>query len=41
MNYSIKHSKSFDDKTRITGKLNGRDTEKEVKLLVPLQQYSY
>ena len=40
VNYSIKDSKSFDYKTSITGKLEGNNTEKEVKILVPLQYLS-
>ena len=37
---SIKDSKSFDYKTTITGKLEGIDTEKEVKIVVPLKHLS-
>ena len=33
INYSTEDSKSFDYKTRITGILEGINTEKEVKLL--------
>ena len=36
-NYSIKDSKSFDYKTRITGRLGVNDTEKEVGIIVPLK----
>ena len=38
INYSIKHSKSFDDKANITGRLEGNDTEKEVEIVVPLKK---
>ena len=34
--YSIKDSKSFDYKTKITGKLEGIDTTKDVQVIVPL-----
>ena len=37
---SIKDSKSFNYKTTITGKLEGTDTEKEVKIVVPLKHLS-
>ena len=37
---SIKDSKSFNYKTTITGKLEGTDTEKEVKFVVPLKHLS-
>ena len=37
INYSIKDSKSFDYKTKITGRLKGSDTEKEVEIVVPLK----
>ena len=37
INYSIKDSKSFDYKTKITGRLEGSDTEKEVEIVVPLK----
>ena len=40
VNYSIKDSKSFDYKTRITGKLEGDNTEKEVEIVVPLKHLS-
>ena len=40
INYSIKDSKSFDYKTSITGKLEGKNTEKEVKIVVPLKHLS-
>ena len=40
VNYSIKDSKSFDYKTNITGKLEGNNTEKEVKIVVPLKYFS-
>ena len=40
INYSTKDSKSFDYKTIITGKLEGNDTEKEVKIIVPLKHLS-
>ena len=36
---SIKDSKSFNYKTTITGKLEGTDTEKEVKFVVPLKHF--
>ena len=35
VNYSMKDSKSFDYKTRITESLEGNDTEKEVEIVVP------
>ena len=34
INYSIEDSKSFDYKTRITGRLEGKNAEEEVKLLL-------
>ena len=38
INYSIKNSKSFDYKTSITGKLEGKNVEKDdVEILVPLK----
>ena len=41
INYSIKDSKSFDYKTRITGKLEDPNLEKEdVKIVVPLKHLS-
>ena len=39
-NYSIKDPKSFDYKTSITVKLEGNNTEKEAKVVVPLKQLS-
>ena len=36
VNYSIKDSKSFDNKTSITGKLETNDTTKDVEIVVPL-----
>ena len=36
-NYSFKNSKSFDYKTSITGKLEGDNLEKGVKIVVPLK----
>ena len=39
-NYAIKHSKSFDYETRITGRLEGNNTEKEVKMVLPLKYLS-
>ena len=38
INCFIKDSKSFDYKTRITERLEGNDTEKEVAIVVPLKQ---
>ena len=40
INYSIKDSKSFDYKTKITGRLEGNDTEKEVEIVVLLKHLS-
>ena len=40
VNYSIKDSKSFDYKASITGKLEGKNTEKEVEIVVPLKYLS-
>ena len=40
INYSIKDSKSFDYKTRITGRLEVSYTEKEVDIVVPLKHLS-
>ena len=40
VNHSIKDSKSFDYKTNITGKLEGSNTEKEVKIVAPLKYLS-
>ena len=37
INYSIKDSKSFDYKTSITGKLEGNNTGKKVKIVAPLK----
>ena len=37
INYSIKDSKSFDYKASITEKLEGNNTEKEVKIVVSLK----
>ena len=37
---SVKDSKSFNYKTTITGKLEGTDIEKEVKIVVPLKHLS-
>ena len=36
ISYSIKDSKSFDYKVSITKRLEGNNTEKEVKIVVPL-----
>ena len=36
---SIKGSKSFDYKTSITARLEGRNTEKEVEIVVPLKHF--
>ena len=36
VNYSIKDSKSFDNKTSITGKVETNDTTKDVEIVVPL-----
>ena len=41
INYSITGSKSFDYKTSITGRLEGKNTEKDVKVVVPLKHISY
>ena len=38
INYSIKDSKFFDYKTRITERLEGNDTEKQVEIVVLLKQ---
>ena len=35
INYSTEDSKSFDYKTKITQRLEGSDTEKEVEIVVP------
>ena len=40
INYSITNSNSFDYKTSITGKLEGTDKEKTVKIVVPLKHLS-
>ena len=40
INCSIKDSKFFDYKTSITGKLEGKNTEKEVEIVVPLKHLS-
>ena len=40
INYWIKHSKSFDDKTSLTGKWEGSNTEKKAELVVPLRYLS-
>ena len=40
INYSIKDSKSFDYKTRITGKLEGNIKEKKVEIVVSLNHLS-
>ena len=40
VNYSIKDSNSFDYKTKITGKLAGIDTTKDVEIIVPLKYLS-
>ena len=39
VNYSIKDSKSADYKTSITGKLEGNNTEREVKIDEPLKHF--
>ena len=39
-NYSIKDSKSFDYKTSIIGRLEGSNTEKEVKIVMPIKDLS-
>ena len=39
-NYSIRGSKSFDYKTSVTRRLEGNNTEKEVKIVVPLNYLS-
>ena len=39
-NYSIKDSKSFDYETNITGKLEGNNTAKKVKIIKPLKHLS-
>ena len=40
VNYSIKNWKSFDYKTSVTGKLEGIDRTKDVKIVVPLRYLS-
>ena len=40
IDYSIKGSKSFDYKTSVTGRLEGSNTEKEIKIVVPLKHLS-
>ena len=40
INYSIKDSKSLDYRTKITGRLEGNDTEKEAEIVVPLKNLS-
>ena len=40
INYSIKDSKSFDNKASITGKLEGKNTKKEVEIVAPLKHLS-
>ena len=40
VNYTFKYFKSFDYKTSVTGKLEGNNTEKEVKIVVPLKHLS-
>ena len=40
INYSIKDSKSFDYKTRITVRLEGNDTEIELEIFMPLKHLS-
>ena len=39
VNYSIKHSKSFDYKTSITGKLKDINRTKNVKIVVSLNNF--
>ena len=41
INYTIKGSKSFDYKTNITGRLESKNTEKEVEITVPLKHLSH
>ena len=41
INHPIKDSKSFDYKTSITGKLEGNNTKKEAKIVVPLKILSH
>ena len=40
INYSIKDLKIFDYKASITGKLEDNNTEKEVKIVLPLKHLS-
>ena len=40
VNYPIKDSKSFNYKTRITGKLEGINTTKDAGIIVPLKHLS-
>ena len=40
INYSIKDSKFFNNKTSITRKLEGNNTEKEAEIIVPLKHLS-
>ena len=40
INYFIKYSKYFDYKIKITGRLEGNDTEKEVDIAVASKQLS-
>ena len=40
ISYTIKGSKSFDYKTNITGRLESKNTEKEVEITVPLKHLS-
>ena len=40
IDYSIRGSKSFDYKTSVTGRLEGSNTEKEIKIVVPLKHLS-
>ena len=40
VNYSIKDSKSFDNKTSITGKLERINTTKDAEIVVPLKHLS-
>ena len=41
ISHPIKDSKSFDYKTSITGKLEGNNTKKEAKIVVPLKILSH
>ena len=40
INYSMKDSKSFDYKASTTGKLEGKNTEKETEIVMPLKYFS-